>query len=91
MNERLTKEQMIALPLEELERRYPSNYGSIARGVADAMACYDLVRGCAARPALLDDPDDSVASCDVDGACDRHRFAIEIGTRLMRMRARSGS
>jgi hypothetical protein len=89
----MTRDEMIALPYEELERRYPSNYGSIARGVAEAMANMDAVsgKGCKGLPFLIDDPEDSVSWCDVDGACDRHGNADLIGSRLRRMRARSGS
>ncbi len=96
--ERLSRDQMIALPEAELERIWPSNYASIANSVADAMANMDAVsgKGCHALPFLLDDPDDSVASCDVDGSCDRHGdLAQVIGPRVRRwrkhMRARSGS
>jgi hypothetical protein len=91
----MTRDEMIALPLEELERewREADRYPSIAASVADAMANTDAVsgKGCKALPFLIDDPDDSVSWCDVDGACDRHRSAELIGPRLRRLRARSRS
>jgi len=93
--DRLTKEQMIALPFEEYERRYPSTYASIANEVARSMNLHELVwsasKGCCkALPALVGE-DFSRGDCDVDGGCDRHRESERIGDRLLRLRARVAS
>lgn len=81
----MTREQIIRECDERFVRTGDTEPRDYSREVAHVERCFDLVRGCKALPALADWR--SYASCDVDHACDRHERAVEIGTRLLRMRA----